>query len=171
MNRGPLFMLIFFLVGCGNAQEVDLKRYISQTYATAKATSTSLPPEPLYTPLPFAPSVAINPFVRFYPPGADNYAKGNCWQPDDLPDKDVLENIDLSSLFFRGVMGSAGQYWALLETPDNTIHRVGVGRVMGSHRGRVDSISQNTLSITEHIPDGLGCWTVRNVRLTLTNHE
>lgn len=172
MSRMSLFMLIFMLFGCEpQGAPDDLKRYISQTYAAAKATSTTLPPEPRYFPLPFSPSVEINPFVLPLDLGKENYGEGDCWQPKDLPKKDPLENFELSSLSFKGVMGLSGQYWALIETPDKSIHRVGIGRMLGSNRGRVDRISSQTLSITEHLPDGLGCWQVRHVRMRLTMNK
>lgn len=174
MSRVIIGMLsLLMLSGCEKQPpHSDLQRYIFQTYATSKATATQFPSEPHYIPLPFLALTSLDPFVFPLSKAAkDSYLQGDCWQPDDLPEKDILENYELGSLRFKGVMGLSGRYWALLETPDKSIHRVGVGRMLGSNRGRVDSISKQTLSITEHLPDGLGCWQVRKVRLALINHD
>lgn len=149
----------------------DLTRFISQVNSSAKATATALPPEPHYEPIPFKPAVSLDPFVLPASLQQKSKMSGNCWQPELIPEIEPLENYELNSLLFKGVIGNAGSYWALIETPDKSIHRIGVGRMIGSNRGRVDSISSQTLSITEHIPDGLGCWQVRNTRMALTNYK
>ncbi|WP_407331601.1 pilus assembly protein PilP [Enterovibrio sp. 27052020O] len=165
-------MSMLALSGCmQNETSQDLDRFIVQTYASAEVTATPLPPEPTYQALSFEPLVDSDPFVLPIAEQEDRLAKGDCWQPNDLPSRDTLEGYELTSLGFKGVIGLPGSYWALVEAPDNTLHRVGLGRVIGNNRGRVDSISPNTLSITEHLPDGLGCWQVRNVRLALNNNK
>ncbi|KKD61453.1 pilus assembly protein PilP [Grimontia sp. AD028] len=162
---------MLLLSGCMQEPKTqDLERFIVQTYAAAKVTATPLPPEPTYFPTPFNPGIDTDPFVLPIAMEEEQLVKGDCWQPEDLPGKDPLESYELSSLEFKGVIGLPGSYWALVSAPDESIHRVGLGRMLGNNRGRVDSISQHTLSITEHLPDGLGCWQVRNVRLALNNN-
>ncbi|MBV7298796.1 pilus assembly protein PilP [Enterovibrio paralichthyis] len=171
MNLWRILPFTLLLSGCWqHGQQQDLERFIVQTYAAAKVTATPLPPEPTYFPMAFSPSLDTDPFVLPVATETEQLAQGDCWQPENLPGKDLLESYELSSLAFKGVIGLPGSYWALVEAPDTSIHRVGVGRVLGNNRGRVDSISQHTLSITEHLPDGLGCWQVRNVRLALNNN-
>lgn len=168
MKRAVVMLLCLGVMGCGpQAKPTDLERFIVQTYAAADAVTTPLPPAPSYQPLPFSPSVGSDPFVLPSTGTDAPLMKGNCWQPEALPQSDVLEGFELSALAFKGVIGVPGEYWALVETPDQTLHQVSVGRVLGNNRGRVDSISQHTLSITEHLPDGLGCWQLRHVRLAL----
>ena len=170
MRTGIFCFLFLMLFGCEGALEhAELKRYIARTYSSAKATATPVPPEPGYFPVPFLAYESQDPFVFPLSSEKENYAVEKCWQPDNLPEKDPLETLELEALSFKGVMGQEGHYWALLEGPDKTIHRVGIGRVLGLNRGRVDSISRNSLSITEHLSDGLGCWQVRYVRLKLTH--
>ena len=163
--------MFFLLMGCENNESFqDIERFISQTYAKAEVISTPLPPEPNYQPLIFSGLNKQDPFV--IPAMAPNAvkARADCWQPEGFERKDPLEAFELSAMSFRGVIGEPGHYWALVQSPDTRIHRVGIGRVLGGNKGRVDSISQSTLSITEHLPDGLGCWQVRNVRLALNHH-
>lgn len=172
MRTVPVVVGTLLLTACApEATNDDLERFIVKTYASAKVTATPLPPEPTYFPVPFSPGIDTDPFVLPSAAEEEEIVKGDCWQPEGLPPKDPLESYELSSLEFKGVIGLPGSYWALVAAPDDTIHRVGLGRVLGNNRGRVDSISQHTLSITEHLPDGLGCWQVRNVRLALNNNQ
>lgn len=160
--------LMFVLSGCGPKDTFpDLERFIGQTYASAEVTSTPLPPEPNYTSLDFILRKANDPFVSENQGKRDINSQENCWQPDGFSSRDALEAYELSALSFKGVIGEEGNYWALIQAPDASIHRVGVGRILGTNKGRIDSISKKTLSITEHLSDGLGCWQVRNVRLAL----
>ncbi|MDD1782120.1 pilus assembly protein PilP [Enterovibrio sp. ZSDZ35] len=171
--RVPIISLVLvFAAGCsdsGNNQ--DLEGFITKTYAVAEVTSTPLPPAPKFEPLVFAPTVTTDPFVMPIAQEEDEYARVDCWQPQNLPAKDALEGFELSALQFKGVIGTPGSYWALVQSPDATIHRIGPGRMLGNNRGRVESISQHTLSLTEHLPDGLGCWTKRNVKVAMVNKD
>ncbi len=170
MKRVSVF-LTFFLVGCENRESFDdIERFIEQAYAKAEVTSTPLPPEPNYESLAFTAMDLSDPFVIPSLVPKEVKARDDCWQPKGFNKKDPLEEYELSSMVFKGVIGEPGSYWALIEGPDSSIHRVGIGRILGSNKGRVDSISQKTLSITEHLSDGLGCWQVRNVRLALRNN-
>lgn len=159
------------LLGCGESTSFqDLERFIGQTYATAEVTSTGLPPEPNYQSLAFIAKEKGDPFIMPLRSPQSMISRKDCWQPDMLTTQDVLQQYELSSMAFKGVIGEPGNYWALLETPDHAIHRVGIGRVLGVNKGRVDSISQKTLSITEHFSDGLGCWQTKNIRLALASN-
>ncbi len=167
MRRVAVFITIF-LFGCENSESFeDIERFIEQAYAKAEVTSTPLPPEPNYEALAFTAADLPDPFVIPSLVPKQIKTRDDCWQPKGFEKKDPLEAFELSSMVFKGVIGELGSYWALVEGPDASIYRVNIGRVLGSNKGRVDSISQKTLSITEHLSDGLGCWQVRNVRLAL----
>ncbi|KXF82783.1 pilus assembly protein PilP [Enterovibrio coralii] len=172
MRRSILSLSLLVLAGCiDSGGHQDLESFITKTYAVAEVTATPTPPEPNFEPLAFEPAVTNDPFVMPIAQEEDEYSRIDCWQPDDMPAKDPLESFELSSLQFKGVIGTPGHYWALVQSPDTTIHRVGPGRVLGGNRGRVESISQHTLSLTEHLPDGLGCWTKRNVKVAMVNKD
>ncbi|PKF51537.1 pilus assembly protein PilP [Enterovibrio nigricans] len=172
MKKRIAGLMLVFVGGCSDStNNQDLESFITKTYAVAEVTSTPLPPEPKFEPLAFAPVVSTDPFVMPQAQEDDEYSRTDCWQPHDLPGKDPLESFELSSLQFKGVIGTPGSYWALVESPDATIHRIGPGRMLGSNRGQVKSISQHTLSLTEHLPDGLGCWTKRNIKVAMVNKD
>lgn len=167
----PLFFLVSALFGCTEKNAFhDLEAFIEQTYAKASLSSAPLMLEPDFIPLDFLPSKQSDPFGTSLAIPGKKIANQACQVPDDFLKKDELEQYELLSMTFKGVMGDAGDYWALVEMPDGTMHRVGVGRFLGTNKGRVDSISEKTLSITEFVADGLGCWKTRNIRLMLAQN-
>ncbi len=170
----PAFFLLLLtagLLGCTEKNAFyDLEAFFEQTYAKAALSSVSLTLESDFKPLDFLPSKQSDPFGTSLVTQAKEIAERACQMTDDISPKDELEQYELFSITFKGVMGNAGDYWALIETPDGLIHRVGVGRFIGTNRGRVDSISKKTLSITELVADGLGCWKTRNIRLMLAQN-
>ncbi len=168
------FFLLFStagLFGCNEKNTFDdLDAFFEQTYAKAAPLSAPSTFESDFKPLDFSPSKQSDPFGYSLATANGKIAEQACQLPDDFFKKDELEQYELSSMTFKGVLGKAGEYWALIEMPDGTIHRVGVGRFLGTNKGRVDSISERTLSITEFVADGSGCWKTKNIRLMLTQN-
>ena len=60
-----------------------------------------------------------------------------------------------------------GIKWALIFAPDNTIHRVIEGNYMGQNHGRVITVTDQTIELTEIVPDGLGNYIERSSAVTL----
>jgi type IV pilus assembly protein PilP len=51
---------------------------------------------------------------------------------------------------------------------DSTIHRVKPGNYIGQNYGKITSISESEVSVTEIVPDGIGGWTERQASLALS---
>ena len=169
LRRAKQLLFCFFpLVGAAcspAAPHQDLVDFIADTHSNAKKTPTIFALPANYQPLDFAPSVAKNPFVLANTQQLKTTQ--NCWQPEALPAEDLFVDIALADLLLKGVIQEEDNAWALVSAPDNTVARVSLGQVLGTHLGRVDSISHNTVLVTEHLPDGLGCWQQRHVKLAL----
>lgn len=84
--------------------------------------------------------------------------------------QEALEDFPLDTLRFKGsVTTSEGTKWALIFAPDNTIHRVLEGYYLGQNHGRIFSVTDNKILLTEIIPDGLGNFIEREAALALIN--
>ncbi|WP_372075119.1 pilus assembly protein PilP [Vibrio amylolyticus] len=93
--------------------------------------------------------------------------KKNCWQPSKRAKSGQLERYPISKLRLKGVMGSSKQVSALIQTPSGQVVKVGKGQFIGLNNGKVTRVTPKYLVINETLPDGLGCWSKRNVKLAL----
>ncbi|MFA0676528.1 pilus assembly protein PilP, partial [Vibrio sp. 10N.222.51.A6] len=93
--------------------------------------------------------------------------KKDCWQPNARSRIGKLEKYPLSKLRLRGVMGSGTSVSGLVQTPKGNVVNVKKGQFIGLNNGRVTKVTSQYVQINETLPDGLGCWHKRNVRLAL----
>ncbi|WP_416307066.1 pilus assembly protein PilP [Neptunicella sp. SCSIO 80796] len=90
----------------------------------------------------------------------------NCLQPDFKRKKQPLERFGIDALEIRGSFTAKGVKWALIQTNNGGLHKVKVGDHLGLFFGRVTSITNGAVFITEMLPDGTGCWQTKEAKLT-----
>ena len=66
-----------------------------------------------------------------------------------------------------GTFNKESSEWALIKDPDGVVHRVAVGNYMGQNHGKVSSISNDEVQLSEFIADGVGGWLVREASIAL----
>ncbi|MCP4331370.1 MAG: pilus assembly protein PilP [Gammaproteobacteria bacterium] len=89
-------------------------------------------------------------------------------RPDIDRVKEPLEDFPLDTLRLKGTIDDKeGIKWGLIFAPDNTIHRVIEGNFLGQNHGRIISVSDQTIELTEIVPDGLGNYIERSSAITL----
>ena len=93
--------------------------------------------------------------------------KQDCWQPGLRSKTGQLEKYPLEQLHLRGVMGSQGSISGLVLTPKGTLVKVQAGEYVGLNNGKVTEVTPKFILVQETLPDGLGCWQQRNVKLAL----
>ncbi|ODA32421.1 hypothetical protein A8L45_12895 [Veronia pacifica] len=169
MNRVLIIGSVAILSGCQFSNDSDLNTFIAQTKAAAKITATQVPELPRYQAELFQLSGVKNPFFDFETSddGSDDTDISQCWQPDYDAELYPLSDFDLSELAFKGVIGQSDALWALFETPEGAIARVGAGDIVGINHGRINSVQREEIDITEQLPDGKGCWQEKNTKLAL----
>ena len=84
----------------------------------------------------------------------ENIASGPKPNIDRL--REPLEDFPLDTLRLKGTITKDGIKWGLIFAPDNTVHRVLEGHYMGQNHGRIISVSDQIVELTEIVPDGLG---------------
>ena len=80
---------------------------------------------------------------------------------------EFLEQVPLDTLQMVGTLQVQGKTYGLLQGRDGLVHRVQVGSYVGQADGRVTSISNTKVSVTELVADGLGGYIERPAALTL----
>jgi len=81
--------------------------------------------------------------------------------------REPLEDFPLDTLRLKGTVTKDGTKWGLIFAPDNTVHRVLEGNYMGQNHGRIISLSDERIELTEIVPDGLGNYIERSSAVAL----
>jgi len=68
----------------------------------------------------------------------------------------------------RGTLSEADTTWALVETNDGSVYRMGTGEYLGLFNGRISKVTSQNVEVVELIPDGSGCWSERTSNLELS---
>ena len=89
-------------------------------------------------------------------------------RPDIDRVKEPLEDFPLDTLRLKGTIDDKdGVKWGLIFAPDNTVHRVIEGNYMGQNHGRIISVTDQVIDLTEIVPDGLGNYIERSSAVAL----
>lgn len=81
--------------------------------------------------------------------------------------REPLEDFPLDTLRLKGTLTKDGIIWGLIFAPDNTVHRVLEGHYMGQNHGRIISVTDEKIELTEIVPDGLGNYIERSSAVAL----
>ncbi|KAF0191715.1 MAG: type IV pilus assembly protein PilP [Gammaproteobacteria bacterium] len=174
IKRGALtfaiaLVLLTGLTACSSDNLGDLRSYIDEVKARKGG---RIDPVPEFRPFetaayglegqrdPFTPSVLRKP---------DQVAAstGQGLQPDLTRRKEALEDFPLDSLKMAGVLESGNQRWAIITAPDGVIYRVRNGNYIGQNNGKIVEVTEQKMSVTEIVPDGLGGWRIRESTVAL----
>jgi len=164
--------LIALLSGCGGGLD-DLKQYVESIRAKPPGRIEPIPEFQPYQNFEYTSHDLRDPFkmVDFRRPELDEDTMANLTsglRPDMDRIKEPLEDFPLDTLRLKGTIDDKdGVKWGLIFAPDNTIHRVIEGNYMGQNHGRIISVSDQTIELTEIVPDGLGNYIERSSAVTL----
>jgi type IV pilus assembly protein PilP len=164
--------LILLLSGCGEGLG-DLRQFVTDIRAKPPGRIEPIPEFQPYQNFEYTSHDLRDPFkmVDFRRPELNEEDLGNLadgLRPDIGRVKEPLEDFPLDTLRLKGTIDDKdGVKWGLIFAPDNTIHRVIEGNHMGQNHGRIISVSDQTIGLTEIVPDGLGNYIERSSAVTL----
>ena len=72
--------------------------------------------------------------------------------------KQYLERFNIASLQMVGTLQREDGTWALVQDGEGGVHRVQVGDYMGTNWGKIGSITDTRIDITEVVSDGASGW-------------
>jgi type IV pilus assembly protein PilP len=172
----PKFLLLgtiaTLLVGCGEGLG-DLQQFVQQIRSKPPGRIEPIPEFQPYQNFEYTSHDLRDPFklVDFRRPEENpeeisQLADG--LRPDIDRVKEPLEDFPLDTLRLKGTIDDKdGIKWGLIFAPDNTIHRVIEGNYMGQNHGRIITVSDQTIELTEIVPDGLGNYIERSSAVAL----
>ena len=94
-----------------------------------------------------------------------------CLSPDIHRLKQPLEIFEISELIMRGTIGHDDVLWALIESPDLTLHNVSIDNYLGMFNGRIINVGSTEVTFNELILDGAGCWIEQKNVIKITQSQ
>jgi type IV pilus assembly protein PilP len=161
---GSSFLAVLLLAISGCSEDTsDLERWIAETKLKYQGQVEPLPEIAPYRTFVYDASILSDPFViEQY---VDDSPTGP--KPDAGRRKGALEYFPLDTLKMVGTLEQNNIMWGLIRDSDGTIHRVQAGNYAGENDGKILTVSETEISISELIPDGLGGWIDRQASLSL----
>ena len=162
----PLLVVVA-MSGCSQGGLEDLEQFINR----ARMEKGKVAPLPKFKPVEtfvYTAYDARDPFQNWQlePLDVTKNSPGSGLQPDTKRPRERLEQFPLDSLRLHGTLVIGKVRWALIGSPDNIVYSVRVGNHVGRNFGRIDSIREDTLDLTEIVSDGLGGWQKRKATLS-----
>jgi type IV pilus assembly protein PilP len=164
-------LLVSGLTACGESNTEDLRSYVDQVKSRQAVRIEPLPEFAPYETYLYEASSDRDPFtapVYSAPRSKIAQAGGDGISPDFNRAREPLETEPLDSLRMVGTLERNGNSWALVRMSDSTIHRVKPGNYLGQNHGKIISVTESELGVTEIVPDGLGGWMERQAALALS---
>jgi type IV pilus assembly protein PilP len=168
MRLISIFFVSILLCGC-DAKIDDLQVFIAEV---KQSTSVNIEPYPKFDSKPtfiYSAETLRSPFQRPRNTGVEIQvaSQPNCAQPDFNRTKQPLEKFGIDALSITGVFQSNGKSWALIQSNTGSLFKATIGDYLGLFFGKIDSIKNGTVSFTEMLPDGAGCWQKKPASITM----
>jgi len=167
-----LLIMALFLTACQNSLQ-DLNEFMDRQKAKPVKPIEPLPEITPQVVFEYHENGLRDPFSNDLEVAENNQSDSQMAQaeegqgPDLTRRKEYLESYPLDSLVMVGTYQQMEDYWALVEDPDGTIHRVSVGHHLGHNYGEVVTITESEIQINEWINDGLGAWREQSAAIAL----
>lgn len=164
-----LCCLPLLLTGCSSDNTSDLQDYVKQVKARPAGRIAPLPEIEPYENYTYQVSKLRDPFTPFAAEQqAEAEVQNTALQPDPNRKREELEQYSLDSLSYVGTIEKDGKRWALITAPDKAVYRVRPGNHMGSNYGEILSITEDTITLKEIVPNGTGGWIERDASLNIS---
>ncbi len=175
LKKAALAMTTCLLAGsltaCGGSNTEDLQSYVDEVKKRQHPRIEPLPEFAPYETHLYQAAGDRDPFtapVYSAPRSKAAKAAGDGISPNFNRAREPLEAEPLDSLRMVGTLERNGNSWALVRMNDSTIHRVKPGNYIGQNHGKIISITESEMGVTEIVPDGLGGWMERQAALALS---
>ena len=162
-----LIITVMMITACSENGYSDLEAFVNESGKGLEGQIDPLPEVKPYKHFTYQAFDIPNPFLPRKSDQAQNTMSGI--QPDLNRSKEVLESYSLESLSMVGSLQREESIFALIKSPDGTLHRVKKGNYLGQNFGKIDHISEAEVKLVEIVQGGVNEWTERTSALMLKN--
>lgn len=150
------------LSGCGgNDRFDDLDQFMADVKARPVGVVEPLPKFRPYEAFTYSATSLRSPFQPPIKIDVTNRQRGShLVHPDEARVKQFLEGFNIESFDMVGTLSNGSGTFGLLRGASG-VYRVKVGDYLGRNDGRIVTISDSQIDITEIVPDGEGAWLER----------
>lgn len=157
---------------CSDIGLYDLQRYVESVKARPAERIPPLPEFKMYETFAYSAGNLRDPFTMLKDEAVLEVSTGvevAGPKPDEQRNKETLEQYPLDSLHYVGLLEKENETWAIVTSPDKLVHRVKAGNYIGQNYGKITTVTESELLISELVPDGMGRWIERDAALSLGN--
>lgn len=157
----PVISMIAFLTACSSGDQfADLRAFMAEVEKKPRGTIAPLPEFEPYQPFTYGAANLRSPFEPpiVVPPQTEEQRRNIGVKPPQDHVKQYLERFNIAALTMVGTLQQDNSTWALIEDNTGGVHRVQVGDYMGTNWGKIESINDTRIDITEIVSDGQGGW-------------
>lgn len=164
-------LISFSLSGCSEYSISDLEKYVGLEKAKKAGRIKPVPEFKAYDSYVYA--VKENSRSPFEPVQQEEMVAnqvnvdGGGLAPDANRHRESLEAFPLDTLRYVGSLEQHGEFWAIIISPDSLIHKIKVENYIGQNYGKITSITDSSVEISELVPNGMGGWIERLAGLSL----
>jgi type IV pilus assembly protein PilP len=163
MKNVAAICALALLTAC-SGRDAALNEFIDATKAEPGGRVEPLPEVKPFDSFAYGATGKRSPFV----PGGSGTGSNSGVRPNVNRPREFLEQFSLDTMKMVGTLQISGRKFGLLKVPDGRVHRVEVGNFVGQADGRITSIADNKISVTEVVPDGLGGYIERPAAIGLS---
>lgn len=165
MKKTILLFSLLPLAACTPTYE-DLTQWMTETRQEAKRNILPFEPPTVTPPKLYIPPVQSG-LNAFDSRRLETIQRGSNAPNPNRP-KEVLEGFSLENLQYVGTLKGQGRTKAFIRA-DNHVYTVYVGNYIGQNHGRIQSIAEDKIILTELVEDSYGNWIYRKTELPLNS--
>lgn len=160
-------VLVLLLGACANDGMDDLRQFVANADAGKKPRIEPLPEIKPQEPFTYSAEDLVDPFSSRNLKSQGVQSAGGGPRPDLNRRKEPLEEYPLDALKMVGTLERGKQAWAVIQAPDGTVYRAGVGNHLGQNFGTITRITEDKIDIVELVQGSLGDWVERPASIAL----
>ena len=162
-----MLLMASFLSGCQQNSMNDLQRFVETAHKGKKPKIEPLPEIQPIEGFTYSAQGYLDPFNKQNLKPRRVVASQSGSGPDKNRRREPLENFPLDSLTMVGSLFREGETRVIIKTPRGAVQTATVGNYMGQNFGKITGITENEVTVKEHVLNSSGMWIERDATIKI----